>query len=320
MNEDVGWAIDEAFPDRAVDELSDPGPSWNEGNETVEVAFEDGETAYLKVAADGDGSRIRREEAVVAHVRANSGVPVPAILDADPDAAVPYLATAPVDGQNHLDAWYGDGVDEDRRAEIAREVGRALADLHAIRFPERGHVVDGGADDLTLDAAPWTDVLVDTVRDAREIAIGERFDGYYDRVIDAVERNRDLLDQAPAALLHGDPAHPNAFRTEDGTGFLDWEIAHVGDPVREIRRARRQQIEPLYGEGSDRLVEALHEGYRQRAGGLPDGFEDRRPVYDAVTFLGTAGFFEKWAPDADRPTEDLAEWVEETMEDALAAI
>lgn len=63
----------------------------------------------------------------------------------------------------------------------------------------------------------------------------------------------------------------------------------------------------------DRDVAALHEGYRSVAGSLPVGYAERLPVYDAVVFLGTSTFFERWTPHADEPTERLAGWIEAEM-------
>ncbi|WP_235920692.1 hypothetical protein [Natronorubrum halalkaliphilum] len=62
---------------------------------------------------------------------------------------------------------------------------------------------------------------------------------------------------------------------------------------------------------------ALHEGYTQRAGSLPAGFEERTPVYNAVRFLGTSGFFEKWVEFTDQPPAEAATWVETEMQRRL---
>jgi hypothetical protein len=319
MDERIRSVLDAAFPDREVRRVEAAEPSWNDDNETVRVDFADGDDAgagtdtdavYLKIAADGDASRVVRERAVMEYVGRRSDVPVPTVLASDTGSEVPYLATAPMEGQRRLELWY--------------------VDAH-------GHVVGGDADGLDLDAGSWTDVLVERVERMRAIAGEGRFDHHFDEVIAAVEAERDLLDDAPAALVHGDPAHPNCIhrreRVEgdggadrDGVGdavpvgFLDWEIAHVGDPARELRRTCRLQFGPLLSRGSDRLVAALHEGYRDRAGSLPAGFEARRPVYDAVSFLGASGFFEKWEHRFDEPTEELAERVQSRMEARLAEI
>ena len=326
MDERLSAALDAAFPDREVAELRSTGPSWNDQNRTVRVEFANGRSAYLKYATDGDGSRVARERAVLEYVGVNCGVSVPTVLASDADGtplkrgdgAVPYLATAPVRGANLLDRWSGASPDE--RAALAREVGAALAGVHERRFGSHGHVVGGGADSLELRTGPWTDVLVDKIDEMRSMAPSDRFDYHFDEVAAAVEANRDLLDDAPAALLHGDPAQPNCFRGESGVGFLDWEIAHVGDPVRDLHRARDQQFDSLRADAPEEVTTAFYDGYRERAGGLPDGYEDRRPVYEAVRFLGTSGFVEKVAQYVDEPVEELAAWIRKEMDRRLAAI
>lgn len=317
MDDAVAAALDDAFPGRRVDDVRTTGPSWNERNRTVRVTFEDGEAVYLKTST-GDGRALARERAVVAHVAATSDVPVPTVLASDPDGAPPYLVTAPVDGESLLGPW--SERDVAGRVPLARQVGETLARVHAVRIEGHGHVVGGSAGGLDLDATPWPDVLVEMTREMRAIAPSERFDGHYDAVVAAVEANRGLLSDAPAALCHGDPAVPNCFLTGNSVGLLDWERAHGGDPARDLYRARRQQLDSMREDAPDRLVEALYDGYREVAGGLPDGFAERRPVYEAVWFLSYSGFFENWLAFRDESPAELAEWVERGMERRLAAI
>jgi aminoglycoside phosphotransferase (APT) family kinase protein len=341
MNEQVASALERAFPDRDVAEIGPTGPSWNDTNRTVRIEFADGESMYLKVATDGDGTGVARECAAIAYADANSEVPVPEILASDADGAVPYLATAPMTGRNLLDGWAESGGDEDCDADVdrqpdadhesdadrkldpncessprvtmARKVGRALASVHAVRFESHGHVVGGDADGLELRTGAWTDVLVEQIGDVRSLASSDRFDHHFDEVIAAVEANRDVLEDAPAAFVHGDPARPNCVRDDGRIGFIDWENAHVGDPARDLYRARDQQFGGLRSDGPEQVVAAFHDGYRERAGGLPDGFAERRPVYEAVRFLGRSGFFDKWVEFADESSDELAALMREEM-------
>lgn len=76
--------------------------------------------------------------------------------------------------------------------------------------------------------------------------------------------------------------------------------------------AENQYIERPGVNIPDQLYEALRDGYRDHAGGLPDGFDWSRPLYRAVTFLLLqVATFDDWAPQASEPTEELAEWVRE---------
>ncbi|ELZ91183.1 phosphotransferase, partial [Haloferax mucosum ATCC BAA-1512] len=291
---------------------------WNEKNSTVRVEFADGGETYLKVASDGDGSRIARERAVIPYVAAHTDVPVPALAASATGGAVPYLATAPVDGPNLIEVW-ADAPDS-RRVELAREVGASLARVHDLRFETHGVITGGDATSLELDSGPWTDVLVETIADMRDLAPAERFDHHFDEVTQAVVENRETLDSAPAALLHGDVAQPNCFHTESGVGVLDWEIAHVGDPARDLYRAKVQLFDSLRSVGPAAVIDAFYDGYRSVAGGLPNGYEARKPIYEAVRFLGVSGFFDKYAEFRDEDEEALAEWVAVEMTRLLGRI
>ncbi|WP_255149633.1 phosphotransferase family protein [Halorarius halobius] len=304
-DERVSAALQAAFPDRTVDRVGAAGPSWNDANHTVGVEFADGDRCYLKIASDGDGIRIARERAVVERV---DGVPVPDVLAADAGGDPPYLVTRPVDGDPLIRRW--DDADADGRRGLARRVGRSLATVHDHRFDSHGHVVGGTGDGLDVDAAPWSEVLVDTVRNLQSRAPCDRRSEHFEAVVAAVRDAAPLLDDAPAALLHGDPAQPNCFVVDDEVGFLDWEIAHVGDPARDVVRARDQQFDPLRGEAPPAVVDAFHDGYRERAGGLPEGFERRQPLYEAVRLLGVSGYLDRTAEFVDEPVGELTAWLD----------
>ena len=318
MDDAVASVLDDAFPDRTVEDVGPAGPSWNENNRTVAVSFADGERAYLKVALDGDPSRVARERAALEYVDANCDVAVPAVLGGDTEGPTPYLATAPLSGEWLGDGWHEWGTDE--RAETARFVGRTLAALHRVAFETHGRISGGDADGFDLDPEAWPDQLLGTVRYVHELGTSERFDEHFEAAIEVIQAERERLTGAPAVLVHGDVTHGNCYRRGEGVGLLDWEDAHAGDPVREIRRTQRQLLEPLGDDPEERVVAALREGYRDRAGGLPDGYEERAPIYAVVSFLDVSGFFDTWAPDHDRPTADLAAWVDREMERRLAAV
>lgn len=311
MDEQVASVLERAFPDRDVAEVTPSGPSWNDQNRTVGIDFADGQTIYLKMSNDGDGSRIACERAAIDYVGANCAISVPTILASDNDGEVPYLATAAVSGSNLIHPWSDANMSQ--RTTLARRAGESLASVHSLRFENHGHIVGGNGDSLELETGPWTDVLIDTIGRMRELASSDRFDHYFDDVVSAVEANRELLDDAPATLLHGDLAQPNCFVTEDEIGFLDWEIAHVGDPVRDIYHTQSVQFGSLRADAPEELVSAFYDGYRERAGGLPSGFETRRPIYAAVRFFAQSGVFDKLVDFLDESPEELTAWMETEM-------
>ena len=335
MNEAVATALGAAFPGRSVERLTDVGPSWNGANDTVGVVFADGGRAFCKVAVDDDGTRIARESAVIRYLNAERPVDVPDVLAADPDATVPFLVTAPAPGRELLDVWaeLGDEGGEADREVLLRRVGATLATLHAERFDAHGDIVGSDAGGgLALDRAPWPDVLLQTVERTREIGTSERLADHYDAVIDCVEANRDRLRDAPAALLHGDVAMPNLFVEDargsgdgtaggaDGVVPIDWELAHVGDPARDLVRAEDQLLNGFDERGPERYAAALYAGYRERAGGLPDGFAARRPIYEVVRMLGRSGFLDQWTTYLDEPMDGLVDRAEAELRARLERV
>ncbi|WP_436927946.1 phosphotransferase family protein [Halosimplex amylolyticum] len=317
MDERFTSVLDDVFPDRDVAGFADD-ERLNDRNGTVPVEFADGERVFCKIAVDGDGSRLAAEHAAIRYVEVNCDVPVPTVLACDADAAVPYLVTAPLSGRplSHV-KWDADRSGE---ASAMRALGRTLAELHATRFESHGEITGGGSDGLDVDSATWTDVLVGQIDVIEEMAQSDRFDRYVDDVVAALEANRDVLDAAPATLVHNDPHSSNAYYHEGRVGLLDWEFAHVGDPVRGLHRVREQEFGLFRPDEPDHQLQALHEGYRERAGSLPDGFDERVPVYEVVRLLGAAAFFDAKAEAAAESRDDVADWLDAEMGRRIDAI
>ena len=340
-SEPIERALAVAFPDRTVDRLTGVGPSWNGANETVGVGFADGGRAFLKVALADESRRLAREYAVLRYVGAYGPLPVPEVVAADPDGDPAYLATAPAPGRALLSVY--EAASDRERERLLRRVGAALAALHADRFASHGEIVGAGTErgtaadweaagakaaecdptrsaGLAIEFASWTDVLLATVDRTREIGTSERLADHYDAVVDCVRANREALDDAPAALLHGDITRPNLFVDGDAVAAIDWELSHVGDPARDLVRAEDQLLNGFDSTGPERFAAALREGYRERAGGLPAGFERRRPVYEVVRMLGRSGFVDQWTTYLDEPLDALVERADAELRARLDAV
>ena len=329
-------ALGAAFPDRTVDRLTGVGPSWNGANETVSVVFADGGRALLKVALDDRSHRLARERAVLRYVGVHGPLPVPEVVAAEPDGDPAYLATAPAPGEGLLGVY--EAASDGERERLLRRVGGALAALHADRFAGHGEIVGAGTErgsaaegettagpdpptGLSIEFAPWPDALLSTVERTREIGTSERLASHYDAVVDCVRANREPLAAAPAALLHGDVTKPNLFVDDEaGVAAIDWELSHVGDPARDLVRAEDQLLNGFDSTGPERFAAALREGYRERAGGLPAGFERRRPVYEVVRMLGRSGFVDQWATHLDEPVDALVERADAELRARLDAV
>lgn len=329
MDDAIRRALAAAAPERSVERVAATDGSANPGNRTVRVRFADGETAYLKVAVDGNRTRLARAGAVARFAGERTAIRVPDVLASDPDDDPPYLLTAPLSGTPVDAAWARGSIDE--RADLSRAAGRTLATLHGTRFGESGRVVGGDGVGLDVDPATWPAVVEGLVDDESAFE-SERFADFPGRAREVVASRREALalgrdgaesadddDRPVPALLHNDPRPENAFcGTGDGcVGLIDWEQAMVGDPVLDIVKAEGRFLGRPDIPGRERLREALFEGYRERAGELPAGFDLRRGVYRVVTFLGVAEGFDEWAPGVDEPTEELAGWVRETFEERV---
>lgn len=316
MDSTIESTLADGFPEREV--VTVEPRAGRPGNRTVAVRFADDKRVFLKITTDGNRERVARETAATRYAAAHCDIRVPQVLAADHDGDPPYLATAPLAGTPAVERW--DTVSPAERTELAAWVGRGLAAVHAARFDRHGRVTGGDVDGLGLESGSWTDVLRATVEARARDLFADRFTDLPGRLTAALSEVQGMLDDAPAALLHGDANRHNCV-LDGSPGFIDWENALVGDPALELVRAESQWAErPDVPEARwDRRRRSLREGYRERAGTLPDGFTARRPIYRAVTFLLTARTFELWAPDADEPTDELAAWVRAEFDRRLGA-
>ncbi|WP_157973940.1 phosphotransferase family protein [Desertihabitans aurantiacus] len=102
----------------------------------------------------------------------------------------------------------------------------------------------------------------------------------------------------PPVFCHGDWTNGNLLLSgEEVSGVVDWEAAHVGDPLRELSRA-------AYGASRDdpRRAEALVEAY----GADPADVRAWLPLHAAELWLW---FREAGPPEyLDRLTRDLRSW------------
>lgn len=309
MSDPIEDAVRAAFPDRTP--ASVEGQTTRPGNETALVRFEDADPVYVKTASDTT-RRLVRETAATRYANAHCPIGVPTVIAADPDGDPPYLATEPLPGTPLNDPWTGG----DDREPLLRRAGRAIAGVHEAQFDGPGVIVAGDTDGLELRGETWTEVLCETVRWRATDWFPDRFADLPDRLVETIRE----IDPAPdrATLLHGDCNRINVHLDPDG--LLDWERALVGDPVFDLTDAVGHLVDQPDVDEDERaaLTEALYDGYRERAGSLPAGVEDRRPLYRAIAHLLVPQTFEEWAPAVDRPTDELAADVREELDARLS--
>ena len=199
---------------------------------------------------------------------AEAGVPVPRVhwCAADPDVlGTPFFLMDRVAGETIPRRLLRDPEYAPARAAMTSQLGAILARIHAID-PDRPDLKD-------LAAAP---AGVESARsEIQRIAEGIRTLGVEPHpVLDLAERW--LLARAPEpkrrVVVHGDYRVGNVIFDATGVrAVLDWELAHVGDPVEDLGwlclRAWRfgNDALPVGGVGTrEELVRAY-----QEAGGAP---------------------------------------------------
>lgn len=320
MEQTLSEALERAFPDRNVSEIDEPPESQHPGNRTHQVTFSNGKQAYLKLVTDGGIPRIRRASAVLQYLNTHTELRVPRVLSTRVQSKPYYVATTALAGEAIATHWSSASTSE--REALMYQVGRAMGNLHSVRFSRSGRILEGTSDKLNLDEDSWVTVLSNTIEERAQTVFSDRFEEFPNRVQQVLEEHREVLNSVPVSLLHGDPNRKNCVvQSKDSTvGLVDWEESLVGDPSFDLCRVEATQIEQPPVHNPDRLRQALTAGYQNQAGGLPDGHEERVPLYRMVTFLKPAQTFELWAPEADEPIPELAAWIREEMERRINAL
>ncbi|NCG07446.1 MAG: phosphotransferase, partial [Gammaproteobacteria bacterium] len=187
---------------------------------------------------------------------------------------------------------------EAAREKLAFECGQALARIHAIEVPDTLRQV-------LHSVSP-------------EALVREMWDAYIaletpEPMIDFTAQwlLRNVPPQSDSALVHGDFRNGNLMVSREGiTAVLDWELCHLGDPMRDLGwlcvnswRFGRRDL-PVGGFGT---VDDLVAGYEAESGGCVDRgalhfWEVFGSFWWSVTTLGMA---QTWrtgeTPSVERP-------------------
>ena len=200
------------------------------GNRCLSWALDVGEPGrtehlFLRYAPDRPPSAepyTVHREAQVYRAIANSGVQAPRLLAEHPQyQAVLTERTPGIAEFRRL-------TDPSAKQTIAAELMDNLARLH--RMPTDGVRLDGAAaggriiDHVRAELAVWRAMYAET----------GRTDALTEFALDWLDANVPDPD-GPVALVHGD-AGPGNFLFADGhlTGLIDWELAHLGDPMDDL--------------------------------------------------------------------------------------
>ena len=190
----------------------------------VDLERDDGAIVSLVLRCEGGGSFSGTEvspakEAVVYRALAETPVPVPLVVGVAPGGAALLMERVP--GIGDLTE-----VDDDERAVTMASFVDALAALHSLDVDTL--TLDGFArpshpgDQARLDLEMWAKLADDGVPDLDPFV----------RYAGAWLHAHPPVDAARTVLVQGDTG-PGNFVFENGkvTGIVDWEFAHLGDPM-----------------------------------------------------------------------------------------
>ncbi|MDQ2649648.1 MAG: phosphotransferase family protein [Actinomycetota bacterium] len=205
-------------------------------------------------SGSGPGMQV---EAALLRAAATAGVPVPAVIVDDDGATMggPSIVMDRLDGETIARKLLRDDEWATARSRLVGQAGAALARIHQ----------------LPLDELP-------TLREADQLAEMRALLDSFGRPLPAFELAIRQLEQArPASpgrtVVHGDFRLGNLMVDAEGlAGVLDWELAHLGDPVEDlgwycVRAWRFGSALPAGGTGTR---EELLAAYADAGGGQID--------------------------------------------------
>jgi aminoglycoside phosphotransferase (APT) family kinase protein len=246
--------LGEALEDAAIHitGLRRTSVGFSRENWVFDARWQNGRGAFI-ARRDPIGSVLdtdRRVEIAVLSALGRSSVPVPRLRWADVDGTRlgrPAIIMDLADGVCEYMVLNGDRPLE-RRIAIARQLCDRLADLHLTDWRALGlaDVLEDPGSQAALRAAEyWEGVL----RGAQLEAEPE-----LDLVIDWLKRHAPV--SQITTLVHGDFKPGNVLmRGDEVATILDWETAHLGDPLEDIGwvtnplRAGEQQIKGAWERG-----------------------------------------------------------------------
>jgi aminoglycoside phosphotransferase (APT) family kinase protein len=240
----------------------------------------DGDRLPLVLRRDPPGrvgdSSDRGLEAALLVAAAEAGVPVPRVHFACGDSAVlgsPFFLMDRVEGETIPRRLLRDAEYARAREVMTQQLGAILARIHAID-PDRPELArlarPAGAIAGVGEGSGTAREQVRRIGDAIRLLAPEPHP-----ILELAERW--LLERAPAparrAVVHGDYRIGNViFGPEGARAILDWELAHVGDPIEDLgwlcTKTWRFGGEPPVGGIGTR--EALVAAYEKAGGGPVD--------------------------------------------------
>jgi aminoglycoside phosphotransferase (APT) family kinase protein len=243
------------------------------------------------------------------HRRLAGHAPVPAVLHAaesNPVTGGPYAIVEWVEG-HHL-VRIALALAADALADLAGDIGRVLAAIHAITFPSAGFL------DAELSVAQPIDAGAEGLAGFLRLCLvkglgGERLGAELTRAALAfAQREGHRLEAwtTPPRLTHADFNGSNVLVRETSDGWrvaavLDWEFAFAGAPFFDFGNLLRPPLGNLAG-----FAEAVAAGYVRAGGTLPPDWRELAQIGDLTAwadFLNRADATPALIADAVRMIE-----------------
>lgn len=243
----------------------------------VDVETPDGPRALFLQSGRGIGDapssfRGFEIEAEVYRALEPLGIPVPRVWGVDPSLDVLLVDRV------HGKVWFHPPADPEEQISVAQDFVRHLATWHRI-----------GADALDLPSfgpvKTWRehqlDQLANSERLVASLSKGVRPDPLVTRSMEWLRANVPTAD-GPVVLVQGDTG-PGNFLYEAGkvTGIIDWELAHLGDPMDDIAWLSWRATQHGFTHFPDRIRE-----YEQHSGITVDPERVRYYRLNAFARLG----------------------------------
>jgi aminoglycoside phosphotransferase (APT) family kinase protein len=194
-------------------------------------------------ALTGDPYTLRREAVICAAI-AGSGLPVAQVVAAHP--TLQAVLTTYVEGDNAFHR-VRDGA---RRVAIAQDFMRHLATLHRL-----GPSVLAGVPGFDPRASAWDYVHAELDRWEGMYRDTGRHDPMIEFGLGWLRRN---VPRGPirVSLVHGDAGPGNfLFADEAVAAVLDWELAHLGDPMEDLAWLSVRTAQETFPDYAERLAE-----------------------------------------------------------------
>lgn len=191
-------------------------------------------------------------------------------------------------------------------AEHGAAVGRALAELHQVRFDVAGHL---GRDLTVVEPFPCAvSALRAHVDDLLEGPAGALMHDFAAplRAFLAERADRLRASAGPPVLLHGDFKASNLhWTTDERLLVLDWEFAWAGPALMDVGQLARWAP-------PDAFCEAFAASYRGAGGALPHEWRRDAAAFDLANLVGLLAS----APAGSRRALDVRGRIAETLASA----